>query len=80
MVTLSLRSLSTAGAMGPMGAHILYVYGSRDDLNIVQTELGALGDDLSVESNHGATIVVEAVSIATLLIRIQIHTAELDST
>jgi hypothetical protein len=59
-------------------ADCLKVKGSRDDFDIVERELAALRNDLAVECDEGGTIVVESVSVATLLIGVKVDSAELE--
>ena len=48
--------------------------------NIRESELGSLGKDIAVCSNHRRTIVVKSIAITTLLIRIQVNsTTELSA-
>jgi hypothetical protein len=60
-----------------VSSHILDVNRGGDDFNIVEGELRALGDNLPVQCDYGGAIVVKSVSIAALLICIQIDTPEL---
>lgn len=48
-----------------------------DDLDVVERELRALGDDAAVEGDEGAAIVVEAVAVAALLVSVQVQAAGL---
>jgi len=48
-----------------------------DNFNVVQGELGALGDDLAVEGDERAAVVVESVAIAALLVGVEVETAGL---
>lgn len=70
MIPLSLCSLSAARAVRSMSAHVLNVYRSRDDFDVVKTKLRALSDYFSIDGYHGTTVVIETVSVATLLVRI----------
>ena len=65
---------------GAVSTDVLEVECGGDDLDVVQTELGALRDNLAITGNHGAAVVVKAVAVASLLIRVQVDTTELYET
>ena len=60
-----------------MSSNILDIYRRSDDFDVVQGELGTLSNYVPVDRYHGAPVVVEPVSIASLLIGIEINTPEL---
>lgn len=51
-----------------MCSDALQVDRGRDDFDVVEGELGALGDDLAVEGDEGAAVVVQAVAVTALLV------------
>jgi hypothetical protein len=55
----------------------LQVDGRGNDLDIIEGELGALSDDLTVQGDEGAAVVVKAVAVAALLVGIKVETAGL---
>lgn len=63
-----------------MRPHLLDVDGGYNYFDVVQRKLGALCDYLSINGNERASIVVQSISVATLLIGIEIDTARLRST
>lgn len=78
-VGFRLNTLHSSTAVGPMRTDCLKIKRSRDDFDIVQRELTALGDNFAVECDESGTVVVQPVSVATLLIGVEIYTAELQS-
>lgn len=50
---------------------------SRNDLHIFQGELGTLGDNIPVDDNHCTAIIVEPITIATLLVGIEVDASAL---
>ncbi len=40
---------------------------------------GTLGDDAPVDGDHGASVVIQTIAVAALLVCIQVDTAELDA-
>jgi hypothetical protein len=77
MVPLRFGSLHAATTFGAVGANVLNVDSCSDDLDVSQRELGSLGDDTAVHCNEGAAIVVQSISIATLLVSVQIYPSQL---
>lgn len=60
-----------------MSAHFLDVHSGGDDLDVVERELRALSDDLAVEADERAAVVVETVAVASLLVRVEVDTTSL---
>ena len=77
VVALRAGGLHTTAALRAVRAHVLNVDRRRDDLDVGEGELRALGDDAPVERDHRTTVVVQSITIAALLVRIEVHTAEL---
>ena len=69
-IRLCLRTLHPSRADGPMGPHRLEIHRGGDHLDVGQGELGASGDDLTVERDHRCTVIVQPVAVTTLLIGI----------
>lgn len=63
-----------------MRPNILYVDSSRDDFNVIEGELGALSNDTSIDRNQGTAIIIESISVASLLVCIQVDSSQLVST
>jgi len=57
----------------------LKIDGGGYDFDVVEGELGALSDDFSVEGDEGTSIVVESISVTSLLICVEVETARLGS-
>lgn len=62
-----------------MRSNSFEIDGGCDDLDIGQGELRALSEDDAIESNHTGTIVVETITVASLLIGVEVDTTELMS-
>lgn len=60
-------------------SNILDVYRRRNNLHIVERELGSLSNHCSVDYDESTAVVVESVSIATLLICIEVYPPALSS-
>lgn len=60
-----------------MGTDRLKIKRGRNDLDVVERELTALRHDFAVECDESGTIVVQSVSIATLLISVKVDSTEL---
>lgn len=60
-----------------MRAYIFDINGGRHDFDIVQGELGALCDNLAVQCDKCTSIIIETVSVAALLVSIEIYAAKL---
>lgn len=60
-----------------MRSDLLDVNGGNDDFYVVEGELGALGDDVAVQSDEGAAVVVESVAVAALLVGVEVDTTGL---
>lgn len=61
----------------PVCADSLYIHHGGDNFNVIQRELGTLSDDFPIDNNHSGTVVVEAVTAASLLVGIEIDSAVL---
>ena len=79
VVPLRAGCLVATAARRAVRTHILQVDRRSDDLDVLERELRALGDDAAVHDDHGATVVVEAVPIAPLLVCIEVYASELPS-
>lgn len=76
-VSLGLNRLHPPAALSTVSPDGLEVQSGRDDLDVRQGELRSLGDDLSVESNQRRPIVIEPITVASLLIGVKVDTSEL---
>jgi hypothetical protein len=72
-----LSALHAARAARPVRTHVLDVNRCTHNLNIVERELRALRDNVPVDRDERATIVVKPVAVAALLIGVKIYAAEL---
>lgn len=52
--------------------HVLDVDSCRDNFDVIHRELRALGHDISIHNNHRTTIVVQSITVAALLIGVEI--------
>lgn len=66
----ALTRLHTSRAFGAVRTDILNVNRSSNDLDVLEGELGALSDYEAVDKDHGTSIVIQAISIASLLVRV----------
>jgi hypothetical protein len=76
-VSLGLNRLHPPAALSTVRPDGLEVQRGRDNLDIRQGELRSLGDDLSVESNQRRPIIIEPITVASLLIGVKVDTSEL---
>ena len=79
VIRLRLRALHPPTTRCPVCPHRFKINGGGDDLDFGQGKLRALSEDLPVESDHAGAIVVQAVPVASLLIRIKVDTTELNT-
>lgn len=77
VVALRAGRLHATTALRAMRTHILDVDRSRDHLHVRKGELRALSDNAPVERYHRAAIIVQPVAVASLLVRVEVHAAEL---
>src|SRR6266436_5216390 len=77
VVALRAGSLHATAALGAVRTHVLDVDRRGDDFYVCEGELRALGDDAPIERYHRAAIVVQPVAVASLLVRVKVHAAEL---
>ena len=77
LIRFRLDGLHSSTALRSVSTDCLKIQRSRDDLDVGKGELRTLSDNLSVESNKGGSIVVQPVSITTLLVGIEVDTSEL---
>ena len=77
LISLGLDGLHPPATLRPMSADGFEVQCGRDDLDVGQGELRALSDDLAVEGDQGGSIIVQPVSVASLLIGVEVDTSEL---
>lgn len=76
--TLGLSSLDTSRAPPTMSADFLNVDRGRDDLDVVERELRALRHDLAVDRDERAAVVVESITIASLLVCVEVYSSGLE--
>jgi len=74
---LAHSSLHSPRDRGAVGSDLLNVYGGSDNLDVIQRELRTLGKDLAIAEDKGTAIKVETVSIATLLVGVEVDSAAL---
>ena len=60
-----------------MSSNGIEIDGSGDDFDVVEGELGSLSEDDSVQDDHGGTVVVESISVAALLVRVEVDSTDL---
>jgi hypothetical protein len=77
VITLRRGGLHATAALRAVGTHVLDVDRRRDDLDVREGELRALRDDASVKRDHGAAVIVQPVAVAALLVRVEVHAAQL---
>jgi hypothetical protein len=77
VVALRTGRLHATTALRAVRTHILDVDRSGDDLYVREGELRALSDNAPVERYHRAAIIIQPVAVASLLVRVEIHAAEL---
>lgn len=77
VVPLCLCGLHIPAHHRTMRANVLQVKGGGDYFNVVEGELGTLRNNLPVAGDHGAPIVVETISVTSLLVGIQIYSSKL---
>lgn len=58
-------------------SNLFNIHRSRDNFHIVKRELAALGHNIAIDYNHCASIIVQSIAIAALLVCIQINTTTL---
>jgi hypothetical protein len=61
-----------------VSTHFLDVDSGGNDLDVVERELRALSDDLAIEADEGAAVIVETVAVASLLVGVEVDTTGLD--
>ena len=79
VVALRAGGLHAAAAPRAVRTHVLDIDRRGDDLNIREGELRALCDDTPVERDHRAAIIVQPVAVAALLVRVEVHAAQLQT-
>lgn len=62
-----------------VGSHSLQIKSGGHNLDIIQTELRSLGNNFTIDSNNGTSIVIETVTIASSLVSIQVDASTLGS-
>jgi hypothetical protein len=67
-------SLKASGNGRAVRTHLLQIYRSCNDFDVVETELRALSYDLSIHQDHGAPIKIHSIAVAALLVCIEIDT------
>jgi hypothetical protein len=77
VIALRTGRLHATTALRAVRTHVLDVDRSGDDLYVREGELRALSDDATVERYHRAAIVIQPVAVASLLVRVEVHAAEL---
>lgn len=75
-LVLGIRSgcLQTTRDGRPVCSDFLQIDSGSDHFDIVETELRALGDDFTVNDNHGAAVKVETFTVTALLVGIEVNT------
>lgn len=76
-IRFRLDALHSSTAVCSMRSYRLKIERRRHNFNIVERELASLSNDFSVEGNESCTVVVQSISIATLLISIEVDATEL---
>jgi hypothetical protein len=77
VVALRTGRLHATTALRAVRTHVFDVDRSGDDLYVREGELRALSDNAPVERYHRAAIVIQPVAVASLLVRVEVHAAEL---
>lgn len=77
MVPLRSCGLHAPTALRSMCADVLDINSRGNHFDIVQRELTALRNDMAIDGDHGTTVVVEPVTIASLLVGIEVNATEL---
>ena len=70
-------SLDTSRTCTSVSSDFLNVYSRGDDLDVVQRELRALRYDFAVQADESAAVVVQPVTVAALLIRVEVDSTSL---
>lgn len=58
MIPFCVGGLHTSTAFSPVSSDVLDIYRRRHNFNVVQGELGALGNNITVDRNHGTPVVI----------------------
>jgi len=58
MISFRIGGLHISAALSPVGSNILNIDRRSHHLDVVQGELGTLGNNVAVNRNHGAPVVV----------------------
>ena len=77
VVALRAGSLHASAAPRAVRTYVLDVDCRGDNLHVCEGELRTLRNDASVERYHRAAVIVQPVAVASLLIRVEVHAAEL---
>lgn len=77
-VPLSGGSLHTSTADCTVCTNVFEVDGRCYYFDVVQRELRTLSDDFAVNDDESTAVVVEAIAVATLLVRVEIDASELE--
>jgi hypothetical protein len=78
-VGFRLHALHSSTAVCSVRSYRLKIECRRYDLDIVERELASLSDNLSVEGDESCAVVVQSISVATLLIGVKVDASELKS-
>lgn len=78
LIRLSLRALHPPATCCPVSPNSAKVNGGGDNFDFGKRELSALGEDLAVHGNETCSVIVETVTVTTLLVSIEVDTAKLD--
>ena len=78
VIPVALGGLHVPAHHRAMRADILQVESGGDHLDVVKGELRPLRDDLPVASDHGAAVVVQAISVAPLLVGVEVDSTKLE--
>lgn len=76
-IALCGRGLVAPATRRAVGTYVLDIDGRGDHLDVLQRKLRALRDDAPVDDDHRASVVVQAVAVAALLVRVQVDAASL---
>ena len=77
VVALRTGRLHATTALRAVRSHVLNIDRGGDYLYVREGELRALSDNAPVECYHRAAIVIQPVAVASLLVRVEVHAAEL---
>lgn len=59
--------------------YLFNVHSGSDNLDVVERELRALGHDVAVDDDHRTPVVVQTITVAALLVSVQINATTLQT-